>query len=518
MSVARRDGFILPMVLVVVGLLALTMGGFIFFVRAETAGMAAYGHAQQARLAAESGLETVIAVLRVEPHNARAWFDAPGLFRHALVWSSEYTREADPVRKSGSRQALFQEAAARVPAWRFSVVADRVLEPSGLENQTLRFGVTPESGKLNLNTASEDEIRALLRPLLLDLQVENADELIAALLDWRDPGVEPRPGGAKDEYYNALKPPYNCKGGPFDSVEELLLVKGFNAAILYGEDTNRNGILDPNEDDGEVSEPRYDNQDGKLDRGLASFLTVWSREPDTALSNKPRINLHQNAAVIQAQVATAFTEDELALCQPAIDFILQLKQQNFDFRDIRSVAELYRGPAAGEGGGGGGPLAASPVTLEQLPYLMDRFSVVPPNEVAQGLRGLINVNTAPARVLMAVPGVTPDLAQLLVETRAQLPAEALRTPAWPLTFGATDAATFYLMAPYLTTKAYQYHVEVLGYADHNQAVVRIEWIIDMIGPLAQVRYRRDLTALGLGWPIDNEEVAGKGVEVSVGGP
>ena len=80
-----RRGIILPVVLVIIGLLTLTMAGFIFFVRAETSGTIAYADAQQARLAAESGLEELVALLRLEPHNVVAWYDTPSRFRHALV-------------------------------------------------------------------------------------------------------------------------------------------------------------------------------------------------------------------------------------------------------------------------------------------------------------------------------------------------------------------------------------------------------------------------------------------------
>jgi len=341
---ARRRAFILPIVLIVIGLLALTMGGFIFFVRAETAGTIAYSEGQQSRLAAESGLEEVIATLRLAPHDVTAWYDAPRRFRHKLVWAASYERENDPVERSGTREALLEEFGGPVEAWRFSVLGDRYQEPAGTENRSIRFGITPECGKLHLNYATEGQLRALLEPLLVELQVETGEELVNALLDWRDEDDEVREGGGvESEYYNTLEPPYNAKNGPFDSVEELLLVKGFSAAILYGEDVNRNGILDANEDDGEESFPYYDNQDGILNRGIAPFLTVWSREPDTALDNRPRINLNEDAATISAQIEAYFTEEELEICQGALDYILELKQQNFNFGQFASPAELYQG-------------------------------------------------------------------------------------------------------------------------------------------------------------------------------
>ena len=61
--------------------------------------------------------------------------------------------------------------------------------------------------------------------------------------------------------------------------------------ILFGEDVNKNGILDPNEDDGEKSFPR-DNQDGKLQRGWSAYLTLWGQERNVDAKGQPRIYLN----------------------------------------------------------------------------------------------------------------------------------------------------------------------------------------------------------------------------------
>jgi hypothetical protein len=45
--------------------------------------------------------------------------------------------------------------------------------------------------------------------------------------------------------------------------------------VWFGEDLNENGVLDPNEDDGEESPP-YDDADGVLDHGIRDFVTVDS--------------------------------------------------------------------------------------------------------------------------------------------------------------------------------------------------------------------------------------------------
>ncbi|TWT40316.1 General secretion pathway protein K [Phycisphaerae bacterium RAS1] len=598
---ALRRALILPVVLVLIGLLALTMAGFVYFIRAEVTGTRAFADGQQARLAAESGLEQVIALMRNERLNFKAWSDNTAALRHGLVWSERFKIEEDPIReRKGARAEYLAESKSLAPAWRFSVVAEGV---SGVPD-TMRYGVTPESGKLNINVARDEQIAMLLTPLLLNLQLENPQELINALLDWRDDNADVRDGGAESEYYNTLKPPYNAKNGPFDTVEELLLVKGYTAAVLWGEDINRNGILDPNENDGDASEPLHDNGDGVLNRGIAPYLTIWSREPDTAADNKQRINLNADAGVIAAMIAQQIPDGQLS--QATVAYIMQQKQSGVNFQQLGSPAALYtfgaatapgsdqnpgggaaadddakadanrqsrdpqprpgatgarpgsRTPGAqpgakppdgqpddkppddqppglppvavpggaapdaepsaapnpdadpeGQGGrrrGGGAPtqLTNSPATLEEMSVIMDRFSCLNPQVAQNGVYGLININSAPLEVLAVIPGMTPEAAAGIIGGRAALDPLVMNNTAWPLTQGLVDPATFRAIAPYITTKAVQVHVEAVGYADHVKTTRRMEWIIEMIGPVAQIKYQRDLTSLGMAWPIDDD--------------
>ncbi len=130
------------------------------------------------------------------------------------------------------------------------------------------FGLVDEASKLNLNTATLE---------MLEMLPNMPVGLAAAIIDWRDEDSTVTEGGAEDETYQRLDPPYRCKNAPFESVDELRLVYGTDLLTLFGEDANRNGILDPNEDDGDASYP-YDNRDGRLDPGILEYVTVYSRE------------------------------------------------------------------------------------------------------------------------------------------------------------------------------------------------------------------------------------------------
>jgi general secretion pathway protein K len=88
---------------------------------------------------------------------------------------------------------------------------------------SFRVQIVDASGQVDLNTATREQLARL--PLL--------EEEVDALLDWRSQDQNPSPNGAKDQFYNALQEPYNTALRPFESVDELLLVKGFTANLIY---------------------------------------------------------------------------------------------------------------------------------------------------------------------------------------------------------------------------------------------------------------------------------------------
>lgn len=98
-----------------------------------------------------------------------------------------------------------------------------------------------ESSRIGLNGAS----RGTLIIILTNSGVDDADaeELADAILDWRDADDQTRENGAEDDEYDSDG--YEAKDGPFSTVEELLLVKGVDEDILYGNpDRELTGIFD----------------------------------------------------------------------------------------------------------------------------------------------------------------------------------------------------------------------------------------------------------------------------------
>jgi general secretion pathway protein K len=89
-----------------------------------------------------------------------------------------------------------------------------------------------EGGKISLNRADEALLRKVFETLGLDLDAQQ--EVVDAILDWRDSDDMHRLHGAEDEYYLKLPESYRAKNGPFDSVDELLQVRGITRELFYG--------------------------------------------------------------------------------------------------------------------------------------------------------------------------------------------------------------------------------------------------------------------------------------------
>src|SRR5262249_2366769 len=109
---------------------------------------------------------------------------------------------------------------------RFSIVSPLNPEEPLTDLQPFRFGVIDECGKINLNALMQLDKGGNIAHNVLMLLPNMTEEIANSILDWMDADSDPRPGGAEDEYYMALTPPYHCKNGPLDSLEELLFVKG----------------------------------------------------------------------------------------------------------------------------------------------------------------------------------------------------------------------------------------------------------------------------------------------------
>lgn len=87
-----------------------------------------------------------------------------------------------------------------------------------------------EGGRFNLNTLATPDEKSLLKSIFIDwgLELEDAQEVADALVDWVDAGDEEQLNGAEKKYYESqglLNQPFNR---PFASLSEASLVKGMD--------------------------------------------------------------------------------------------------------------------------------------------------------------------------------------------------------------------------------------------------------------------------------------------------
>jgi general secretion pathway protein K len=103
--------------------------------------------------------------------------------------------------------------------------------------------IIDESGKISLNGLT-DASGIVLKKLLTNQGVasEHADIIVDSILDWRDADDLHRLSGAESDYYLSLAKPYKARNADFETLEELILVKGITPEILYGTGSTR-GII-----------------------------------------------------------------------------------------------------------------------------------------------------------------------------------------------------------------------------------------------------------------------------------
>lgn len=315
------------------------------------------------------------------------------------------------------------------------------------------FGLVDEAAKLNLNTAS----RAMLEAL-----PGMSAEFAQAIIDWRSPAAA-RTGSA-DNNYAGLNPARLNKGAAFESVDELRLVNGTSLDLLFGEDTNRNGALDDNENDGELSPPR-DNQDGVLQAGLLEFVTVFSRQPNTRSNGSPRVNITtpQQRAGLPALLRSAFSTER------ANALLANVGNANFS-----SVAEF---------------MVASRMTADEFARVHTDITAGNGNSIA----GLVNVNTASATVLACIPGIGTENAATLVAYRAAHK-EELTSLAWIA--GVLKRADLVRAGPFLTDQSYQFTADVAAVARNGRGYAREKTVFDLSNGSPRIIYHQDLGQYG----------------------
>lgn len=103
--------------------------------------------------------------------------------------------------------------------------------PVGGPDYDSRYGLADEERKININKAPYEVLKRLFE-IAAGVTPQQADEIAASIIDWRDADEIPQENGAENGYYSILNPPYACKNREFEISEELFLVKGIDQQIF----------------------------------------------------------------------------------------------------------------------------------------------------------------------------------------------------------------------------------------------------------------------------------------------
>ena len=324
------------------------------------------------------------------------------------------------------------------------------------------YGLVDESSKINLNSASMEMLQKL--PGM-------TAELAASIIDWRDSDSDVTAGGAENEYYLLLPQPYQCKNAALETVEEVLLIQGATKEMLYGEDTNRNGRLDDNENDGDESDPP-DNRNGTLDRGFYDTVTVYSVEDNTDSNGVQRINVSDPASrgPLQTALREVFSQDR------ALE-IMDLVPNNPNFAS--TLAFYFR----------------SGMTSVEFAKIADRLTTSSEKQIV----GLVNVNTASKPVLLCLPSLEVSDADALISKRSAQGTN-LSSIAWVLDVLDRQKAT--AIGGFITTRSHRFSVDTVSVSENGRAFRRSWAVLDTMQKPTKVKYWQSLTHLG--WPLDRE--------------
>jgi len=314
------------------------------------------------------------------------------------------------------------------------------------------FGLVDESSKLNVNTATVEMLQGLFGMTV---------EFAAAIVDWRDDNSDITESGAEDESYQRLTPPRTCKNAPFESIDELRLVYGATIEVLYAEDVNRNGILDPNENDGNVSLP-LDDADGHLHQGIVAYLTVHTRQLNTKADGSPRVNTTNSAALTQLLEDTFDSSRATAI------------RARLGTQPVRSLLEFY---------------VRSEMTADEFAMIEDEITTS--NQAVT--QGLINVNTASEMVLACIPGIGEAKAATMTAHRLSNPPQ-ISSVAWVK--DVLDSDSIRTAGPFLTGRTFQFTADVVAVGRYNRGFRRTRFIFDATESAPRVVYRQDLSHLG----------------------
>jgi type II secretory pathway component PulK len=507
----RRRGVILLAVLIVITILALVSYSFFYLMSAEQESVGATQREVQLHLLADSGVHHAAFVLSY-PQTAKLG-DGDGSDGSILVSPMAVFDNA-----TAFNQVAVKTANPRLQGY-FSIVVPRDSDPqAGMQSTTqgYRFGVEDESGKINVNALLQMDPTGTKATAILQALPNMTQDLANSILNWtRQAGSSGSNNSASTDASFYGSQGYTLKNGPFESQEELLLIRGMTPRLLLGNDFNRNGVLEPSEDDG----------GGVRDPGLTRYLTVYSRELNLNAQGQLRINVNgSDLEGLYNNLTTAVGTDLAnfilayriygpASGTPPAGGPVSMTRGSINFQQgangraqkINSLFDLVGASVSIQQQGQRQPtIYRSPLQTNDTQTLRDKLSLLLDTVTTSTkleLPARININTAPQAVLSALPGLTAANIQQIVQHQPGQgtdvsQANLYRTPVWLITEANLPVSLVKSIEPYITARSQVYRFQAIGYYEVGGPSVRLEAVIDTNRQHPRILYWRDITELG----------------------
>lgn len=407
-----------------------------------------------------------------------------------------------------------------------------------LSRNSIRPGLQSESAKLNLNALDLSKNAEQISRARLTALPGVTPNMADALLDWLDADDTPRAFGVESAWYteNAAELPANR---PLRNLFELTHVRGFDAGIVFGEDTNGNRWLDWNEDDGRLQAPD-DNADQLLNRGLSGLVTVHAFESNVRRTGGEKIFVNDQdlgrlytrlEEVFGGEAATfvvAYRLDGPLVAAKRLapgelkrsldeTFEARLESQLDDGNDTAATLTKIGQTSSSKGRFGSG---RSPVhRIRSLIDLVDvtvvtviegeekmldspwQLASADPHQLLRDLEdqmtvdegprsfGRIDLRQAEADVLLTIPGFDVDMAMTVVNARkiASIPSVY-----WLVQQGVCDLELLRKLGPYVTTQAAIYSGYSIGHDWVSQSSAIMQFTLSHEGDVVRLLERTEI--------------------------
>ena len=526
----HRRGVALVIVLVVVMMLGLAAYGYNHQMVNAYQLSRQHNERAQARLAAVSGIEAMLAVAELPLRVRDRQLVEGRLFRQSI---------------EGTLGEAVVAGVGESEAWSYAIVSP-VTEGGGVQGSVVgdsawRFGLTNESGKINVGMLRRQErlFPGHAKRVLLGLPgatAEGVDEFLSAhglvdgtgsrggvvggagLVAERSRGGERSSPGAATALLAKL-----WTGGDWDHNERLSGLERMTSAAAEGADGARLGTAlsggggggDPRDSSGSAgsawrnyvtfhSGRRNVNRDGRprIDlnsrdlRGLhRALVSIWPRAwadyvilaRQHALSPAPIAAQGSQAGAVTGSEGSGAGMPEIDFSKAAITTLvtpLDLIGTEVRIPLARRAGDAPSGPGVRE-------------RRVSSPFLGGADLVPLVDDVATDalgvVHGQIDINSAPLEVLMSIPGMAPSVAEKLVQARGSVGADggtdgedASRTIAWPVVRGVASLVSLRQWYPWITAGGDCYSGQSIGYRDSRSPIFRTTFVVDARSGVAKV--------------------------------